>query len=900
MGIEYDENTTGALIKTYAKQHGRRILITCFDEFRHRVYSYDDVLRKGVQCACFLKANGICKGDKVLISGPNSIEYVSLIVGASLLGASLVLVDVNTSADIVANILSAAAPRLAFTGRGDCAPLGGRAYDIDLLTELTADFSDNLDAFREGASYRVSEDDVFIYLYTSGTTRAPKCVPLTHLNIVSNVTNFAKTFSLKKRLCLLSLAPLSHSLGLTMGLFYNFRFGSSVVYLKHVSSAAILRALQTARANAILTVPAFLSLLKEKMEAALDEAGKLETVTGLRRRLSRFPHWVKRIVFRKLLACLGGQVSWVGTGAAPLSADVEAFWESLGVRVLQGYGLSECFLASVSHFSSKTPGHVGKGLSNQAIKLGDGDEILLKGPHVFEGYQGLDDENRDLFCDGYLKTGDVGRFDDEGHLFVVGRLKNAIIGPSGLNIYPEDIEDVIRQDPRVKEAVVVNAAADDSDVVLTALVIPCERVSRDRKIDTEEILNRVNRVLSSHQRVVKLSVWPENDFPRTPSMKIKRHEIMKTIRRSHRDGTSESLLDNRRAVSPQTLEDNVRLILANLAEKPVERIDPSHKLLSDLGLDSIDIVELVTIIEEKLGIFIRHEELFNSDMTVQAFVAHVSGVKPTSEPQVVIEVSRFAERVFAMVRAVTALIMPGLFRCFFKLRIRNRAIRNGPAVSHLKKEGHLIIANHTSHLDGVSMYLSQARRVRKKIIIAAAQDFFYNPDAKLRYYLMQSCVRSFPLRRHGNPREYFKVIGEALSEGHSVILFPEGTRSPNGELGAFLPSVGQLIRALDAPVLPLFIRGAYRLWPKGQRLPKLGEIEVGFGAPRRYSRKQSAYEIRDNLHQLYCRELGCQRAHAIPTTPWQGQHTPVIPANVGIHIEPNLDSHAHGKDELVQ
>ncbi len=856
MGIEYDKNTTGAIITTYAKKHCRRTLLTCFDEFRYRAYSYDDVLRSGVRCAHFLRANGVRRGDRVLLSGPSSVEHVSLIIGASLLGAPLVLVDANASPAIFANILSTAAPRLAVTCRGDLPGLGVRAFDMNRVTALAEGFPDSLEAFRETASYRVTEGEVFITLYTSGTTSAPKCVPLTHRNIASNVYNFAQTFRLGKETRLLSLAPLSHALGLTMGLFYNFCFGSSVVYLQNITSAAILQALRTVRVTAILTVPAFLSLLKDKLEARLDEAGELEAVTRLRRRCRRFPKWIRRRVFRKLLAALGGHVSWVGTGAAPLGAEVETFWEDLGITVLQGYGLSECFLASVSHFDSRTPGHVGRGLANQDIKLGEGNEILLSGPNVFGGYPGLDDVNRELFCDGYLRTGDVGRFDERGHLFVVGRLKDVIIGPSGLNIYPEDIEAVLRSDPGIRDAVVVNAG-DDSAVALTALIIPDDRATQGRSLDTEAILARANGVLSSHQRIAGLSVWPDDDFPRTPSMKIQRNEIMETIRRARLDGTSKRLLTNRRPRSPRTPAEEIVRLLADLTERPEARIEPSDRLLSDLGLDSIGVVELVTAIEEKLGVFIHHEDLFNADLTVQEFVDRVTGAARARDPRRVIEISPFADRVFSVVRALTALIIPWLFRCFFRLRVRDREVRNGPAVSGLLKEGHLIIANHTSHLDGVSMILSQARRVRKKIIIAAAEDFFYNPDARLRFYLMQSCVRSFPLKRHGNPREYFKIIGRALSEGHSVILFPEGTRSPDGRLAEFLPSVGQLISALDVPVLPLFIRGAYQLWPKGQRLPRLGRIDIGFGAPRRYSRGQSAYEIRDDLHRLYRETLGC-------------------------------------------
>ena len=861
MKIEYHQNTAGSCLIYFAREYSNRIAISSYDDYRCCRYTYSELLRYTVQTAGYLLENGCNKGDNIMICSENNVEYTLLIFSAALLGLRIVPVDINTSLENLENFYDASSPKFVFTSRNDMlekfTTKEAKIVNIDFLLEDISSFTNDINEWTskyENKNYYIDENDAYIFIFTSGTTSEPKIVQLTHRNLISNIQNFRHLVFVPENHRMLTMAPLSHVMGLTIGLYCFLSYGANLVYIKRLNSSNVIRVLHNDKIDAVLTVPIFLNILKDKIEEELERIGKLNAVRGAIKKMLKMPMWLRRIVFRKLLKKLGGDLKWIATGASALNIEVEEFWEAIGIQIIQGYGLTESLMVSLNDFAWRKMGTVGRSLPNQYIRLDENNEIWLAGPHVFKGYKNQEKINSFIFKDGWFRTGDIGKIDEDGYISIVGRLKNVIIGPSGLNIYPEDIENIITKQPEVKDCIVVNLPPKDEELFLVALLIFHEHSAKNPNM--QELLDRINKQVSSHQKIAKIYVWHNDDFPRTSTKKIQRTKILEELKEIKAEIHSKEIKTIQSSKTDDSFEYQVRKIIASVRKKPIEEILNTHKLISDLGFDSITLVEMVIAIEEKLYLNVPQDNLFKTDITVEEFIELIkSGYKKGEDQEPTIKLSVFMKATLAFNRVILDILFPTFYRFIFKLEIQNKKLRNKGVIPAMKRKGHLIIANHNSHLDGVSIYNSFPRSIRKKIVMAAAHDYFYNPASKLPHYLLQSFIRAFPLKRSGNPREYFKKIGEILDNGDSVVIFPEGTRSKTGKLNPFLPSIGQLIHILNVPVVQLFLYGTYDLWPPQNKKPKLGKIKIAFNKPVSFSKRIGPYEIRDKLFEIYKSEF---------------------------------------------
>ncbi len=861
MTITHHPDTVGHRLICFAREYGDRPALTAFDDYRRRRYTYRQLLGLAVQTAGLLLERGCRKGERVMIIAENSAEYTLLIFAAAILGLKVVPVDFNIALNSVDNVVAAEQPRLVFSSRADLlerlndSPF--RALDIERLGEEITSFPhryEALDQAHPGCNWYVDENDVYIHLFTSGTTSEPKTVPLTHRNLLSNVAGFRKACFVPEDQRLLCMAPLSHALGLTIGLYCILSYGASVVYIKRPCSANIMRVMHSDRIDAVLTVPAFLAVLKDRIEEDLAEQGKLEAVQRILPKMLKLPVWMRRLIFRKLINKIGGDIKWIATGASGLNAEVGNFWEAVGVKVCQGYGMTECLIVSASDFECRKMGTVGKSLPQQEVRLDENGEILVAGPHVFDGYVGREDLNEEIFADGWFRTGDIGKIDEDGHISIVGRIKNVIIGQSGLNIYPEDIEESAISRPGVQDCLVVNMPEQKDELYLVAAIVlsPGSR----GKVDPDALLSQINSRLSSHQRLARIHIWRDEDFPRTPSKKVKRDQVKASL-----ELVAEQIRSGKSTTEPVadacSLEARLVKMIATLLKRNPSEVSLQHSLTADFGLDSLGMVELVTTIEERLGKAVPQDALFNRDLTVGELVELIRtgpGRQDTADPE--LRVPMLERAALACNRAISRGAFAPIFRAMYRLEIEDRNVLDYQVAPALKERGHIIVANHSSHLDSPSILYALPFFLRGKIVAAAAADHFFTEGARLQHWALLSLVRAFRVNRTGNPREYFQHIGEILDQGDSVLIFPEGTRSRSGKLGPFLPSVGQMIRQLRAPVIPAFIHGTHELWPPDRQRPRLGKIRVRFDKPLAFPRDRGPYEISDELFDLYRSEFG--------------------------------------------
>jgi long-chain acyl-CoA synthetase len=297
--------------------------------------------------------------------------------------------------------------------------------------------------------------------------------------------------------------------------------------------------LQEHRVTTMVVVPQLLQLFWNGIEREVRKQGK-EKLFARSRRVARFlPYWARRLLFRRIHAQLGGQLRLFVSAAAFLPPALQEAWEELGVVVCQGYGATECGPAASTSEKDHPTGTVGRTIPPVQLRLDPTtNEILVAGPTLFQGYWQDPESTAAVMTDGWYHTGDVGRFDERGNLVLMGRTKNIIVLPNGLNVYPEDIENVLEEVGLAQAVVLETAPGRIEAVVLSPDAPPVitpnnpappapetdeEREALRRRIDG--LVKQANARLGQHQRIDSWQLWPEADFPRTHTLKIKRTDV---------------------------------------------------------------------------------------------------------------------------------------------------------------------------------------------------------------------------------------------------------------------------------------------------------------------------------------------------------------------------------------
>jgi long-chain acyl-CoA synthetase len=358
-------------------------------------------------------------------------------------------------------------------------------------------------------------------LFTSGTTSDPKGVMITHGQMIHSVRAIALTAGGLHRERALALIPLSHAYGQMVPLFYGLVTGSQITFIGTMTPARLLDALRRDSITAITVVPQFLELLMDRIEG---EAGRRGALTRLRRirRLAlalHLPIPVRRWLFRDVLAGLGGGLSILSCGGARLPVELQLAWEGLGVIVVQGYGATECSAIAGHDRRSRRPGTVGPPLAGIEVRIAPDGELLARGPNAMSGYWRRPEETAEVLEGGWVHTGDAATVDAHGELVIMGRTRDRIALPNGMKVYPEDVERPLLAQDAIRAAV----ALEGSPGQLVAILVPAADASTDAQLDAA--VAAANESLAQHQRIRRWRRWPDADFPRTHTFKVRRSEV---------------------------------------------------------------------------------------------------------------------------------------------------------------------------------------------------------------------------------------------------------------------------------------------------------------------------------------------------------------------------------------
>jgi long-chain acyl-CoA synthetase len=713
-----------------------------------------------------------------------------------------------------------------------------------------------------------ADDDLAALLYTSGTTADPKGVMLSHANLMGEVHAALAWAPLGPSDSVLGVLPLFHVLAQITNFVVPLAVGARVVFLETLNSSELLRALSERKVTAFSVVPQFFYLIHERIFKEVAARGKLarsavRALMALTRFLRRTGVNPGKVFFRRIHNILGPDMRYLLTAGSRFDPQIARDFQSLGIDVMQAYGLTETTGAAfATPLGNVVIGSVGPPLADVQGKIVDPQldegigqpvgEVAIRGTLVMKGYWNRPEATAAVLRDGWFYSGDLGYFDRRGNLFITGRKKEVIILSNGKNVYPEEVEAHYLKSPFIKEICVLGLqarAGDPASERLYGVVVPdFDELKRRKIVNAKEVLRfdieGLSVDLPSTKRIGGYEIWQE-DLPRTTTRKIKRFEVERRVRANQAREAATAASDPAKPLSAEDsawlqqpdVQRALAVVRATSKAKPPS-IRPDANLELDLGLDSMQRVELVAALEQALGG--RAEESRLSEVyTVRQLVDVIResagrGETPASPAQyaawptilreeptkpdvlALAQSRRTKEALWHLLNRLVALIAYGPFR--LRAQGVEKVPRHGPF---------LICPNHQSLMDGVIMSSLLPWRVFREVFFVGTSEIFGAGFMRIlarwrRIMVVDPDANLIPAMRAG-------AFG--LKHGRVLVLFPEGERSIDGIPKAFKKGAAILSIHMQAPIVPVAIEGFHDAWPRGQSLPKPTRLQLRFGDP---------------------------------------------------------------------
>jgi long-chain acyl-CoA synthetase len=575
--------------------------------------------------------------------------------------------------------------------------------------------------------------------------------------------------------------------------------------------------------------------LVEQLKAKLSEP----VYNGMMRLAARLPMEGRRLVFWPVHKKLGGRLRMMAAGGAALQAETQILWETMGIRIIQGYGTSECSpIVAGSLPDGSTPiGSVGPPIRDVEVKLSPEGELLVRGPNVMRGYWKDPERTAEVLQDGWYATGDLARIDERGNIFLAGRAKDLIVLPSGLNVWPQDVEDVLGSDPSVKEAALIGVPTPGGGMVLHAYLIPASE--SDRQSDVAPIVARANGRLAQHQRVATASWWLEPDFPRTSTLKVRRH-LLPMPEAIHAVAVDSVL----------AADDPVGQAIAGVAKVAAVT---DQQTLGELGLDSLAMLDLGLALEDKTGKAVGEQDL-TLDMTVGQVrdalaKAPAIGVGTGGAPR------RSAERTSAS-QPLWPYTWGRVFRSLrwplslgFQWAATRMVVQGAEHLANLPPRV-ILAGTHHAYADEplirAALAQTPARHLSNRLVVAARANAFDTVPRSVTWFAILA-LGLYPLRQYGEQDVSLRGLARLVQQGNPLLIFPQGHHTnPAAErtgdpAAGFKPGVGHLAATLDATVVPFGQAGTEAVMPEHVKpwfsigdtpiLVRRGALAIAFGAP---------------------------------------------------------------------
>ena len=829
--------TLASLVDQMAERHEHAVAFGRLEEDGIARTTFRDVQARADGIAGRLAALGVQKGDRVVLSGHNHPDWPLAFFGVVRAGATAVPVDPALEPAQFANIVRESEAKVVLWDEKvrDACGAAFEGLERRLLAEIAS-----ADAAPAAPSVEVDEDDVASLIYTSGTTGKPKGVQLTHANFTSLVAALAPLFPLSGGDRVLSVLPLHHTFEFTCGMLLPFSRGARVVYLDELTGDRVSAGLKEARATAMVGVPAVWQLLERRIlsqvrakgpvaEKAFELGAELNRVLGKTTGVD-----LGKVLFGQVHDALGGNIRWLISGGAALPKDTARLFAGMGFKLTEGYGLTEAAPVLTVAKPGSAAGQVGKAIPGVTIEIDSPDEhgvgeVLARGPNVMAGY--TDEEATKLVKteDGWLRTGDLGKLDRDGRLVLVGRVKDVIVTATGENVYPDDVERMLGKIPHVEELAIVGVTGRSGGERVGCIAVP----AADDSIDRAARLERAQKALRDAVSKLPYGKQPtimhlyDAPLPRTATRKVKRTEARKILERM--------ILATSRPEEGDAPTSPVRVALAAVKGRKATEIHGDMTLGDDLGFDSLALTELLVALEAKYGAI--DPKQLQACRTV-ADVENLVGTERASLRPQALAASRYKIEGRAKKDEDKPVVLPeplqeqgkrliGKFQDLFYGGVMRSQISGRAFIPQNRNT--IVVANHASHLD-MGFVRHALGTYGEDIVTLAAQDYFFEKNTLQRAFF-ENLTNLKAVDRKGGLRASERQAGEILSRGKTMLIFPEGTRSTDGQLHEFKPLLGHLALTYAVDILPVYLGGTADAMPKGRKLPTSRDLSARIGPP---------------------------------------------------------------------
>jgi long-chain acyl-CoA synthetase len=872
------------------------------------VYTFGELLRQIRAVAYRLKEESVAFGDRVALIGENHPCWEVAYLGTLYRGAVCVPIDPNGEIETITNFLENSETRLAFLspnvtekfqeileklGRHIPAVVWRNEQDKqNPESQIPNPKSNGFQSFEDWVKTEFPDsfakeippaksDDTALLIYTSGTTGTPKGVPLTHGNIVAELDGINEVLKLSDKEKILSLLPLFHAYLQIVNLWVATTYGCEVGYLKEMTPDELSRAMKQFKPTILTTVPRLWYLFHKKIFDAVE--AKPKAVQTLFRSMlasngflrDNFNINLGKKFFGQVHESFGGNLRIAISAGSRFDEAVAVDFHKLGFTILQGYGLTETSGAvTATYENDNRVGSVGKEFFNAEVKIEAPDEqgvgeVLMRGAMVFKGYYKNAEATREAFtADGWFRSGDLGRFNADGHLYIVGRKKDVIVLPNGKNVHPEDLEVHYLKSPYVEELAIVGV--EDTTIgkagaeKLVAVVVPdFEYLKHEKIANSQSIirfdLDNIGRELPEYQRVREYIVRAE-PLPRTATRKIKRFELQKEIKAGKLSSAGEKPAEkiwNFSEADQNLLESGVgKTVVAVIRRnaRDTEKVHPQMNLEIDLGLDSLARAEVFAALEQAFSAEFEADDVARA-LTVGDVIgltqrsvpsAATDGLSPASEfsalnPPAAADgtdllnwskIVRQANEDIPELRTVLKnrpIFITFAFTVYktFNLFCRGFMRLEVEGIENLKQmqRPFLICPNHQSFLDPFVLCSTYDYENFKNTFHVGASEFFENRFMKW----VANMLQVVPVDPDVQLMKAMKAGATGLKNGKILNIYPEGERAFDGELHEFKKGAAILATELDLPILPVALDGLHKVWARRSWRIRPAKVKIRFG-----------------------------------------------------------------------